>query len=288
MRTLFGIGVLFFLFGCGKSTENYETLFTYSALEAQPCDGSGPFLDSATGLSYSGWGVYEDIIFPGTEILWSMNHEMVEGRQVLECAIVGGDAYNNAFFTNTCALQWSGAGGWSYAEVDQLVFSLDFKMPQGFDCAAPNASKAEGLEFTWQHILIPYSHGFGVQFSKGGEWRYWDDTKDANGHPLAWQSFDPPIMDCIEPNVWHHIELVGNVFEDHIQYASLTLDGANYDLSSAELPWVLAQQGWVEHFLQVGVQINGNTATDSSHGFGVDPVSIYLENVQLEGKVIAP
>lgn len=267
----------------------YEEIFSYSDLETDPLAPltGERYFNSHTGLQSTGWGVYEDIIFSGTDILWEMSHAQGPGRSdtSLWCAITGGDRYNNVFFTHTLAMAHE-QDPWPYEDLDSLVFELDFYVEGSLDCENPDASTAEGLEFTWQHILVPTSYGFGVQWSKGGEWRYYDDTKGPDGKPLAWRSFDPAITTCLSAHEWHHL-LLTSVMKggEGIAYREMHLDGAVYDLGSAEVGPATVPDSWVENFLQVGMQINGNQATDPSHGHGLDPVEVYLDRVELRGFV---
>lgn len=261
-----------------------DMVFKYEQLEGDTIGAEGRLYDETSALYFTGWGVYEDIIFPGTGIDWSISHvaaPAVEGAS-LKCMITGGDPYNNVFFTNTCALRWEG-DPWVHQSAKYLVYELDVYIEGKLDCNEPDTATIEGLELTWQHIEIPYSHGFGVQFSKGGEWRYWDDQMDALGQAKGWRSFSPELFYCLIPNQWHHIQLEGYVTPSEIVYHRMRIDEIVFDLTSARLPYVPATEGWVENFLQIGMQINGNKATESAHGHGVDPVAVYLDNVTYTG-----
>ena len=263
-----------------------ETLAALTLEEAPlaPADGTR-YTDSLTGLQFTGWGVYEDIMFPGTTIRWDLDHGLLPGRegQVLRCAITGGDPYNNAFFTHTLAMRHE-AEAWPYEQVDSLVYSLDFYIDAKVDCGLPDRSELEGIEFTWQHVRIPDSYGWGLQWSKGGEWRYWDDETDRRtGRPRGWQSFSPPLITCLADDSWHRLTLAGIEADGGVAYRYLDLNGARYDLSGATGGPATVPDTWVEHFLQVGVQLNGNTATDPTHGQGTDPVTVWLDNVTLRG-----
>ena len=68
-----------------------------------------------------------------------------------------------------------------------------------------------------------------------------------------------------------------------IAYSGFSVDNFNYNLNDEAVGKVVIPPGWVENFIQVGMQINGNKATDSSHGEGLDPVTVYIDNVTLEG-----
>ncbi|MEZ5072284.1 MAG: hypothetical protein R2751_15305 [Bacteroidales bacterium] len=229
-------------------------------------------------------GVYEDIIFPGTTIEWTLAYETgirLDGVS-LECAITGETVTTTCSSPTPGALRWEGED-WPYKEATWLVYEMDFYVDATLDCDRPDQATVEGLEFTWQHICLPWSHGFGVQFSKGGEWRYWNDEKDSDGKALGWVSFSPAIDQCIGPGEWHHLVLEGYVTESHIQYHSMVLDDKEFDLSSAKLPLVAATEGWVENFIQIGMQINGNQAVEEGHGEGVDPVTVWVDNVEFKG-----
>jgi len=161
---------------------------------------------------------------------------------------------------------------------------LDFYIDGVADCDNPNNSTLEGIEFTWQHILIPISYGFGVQWSKGGEWRYWNDEFDPQaGKAVGWESFSPQINTCLTANTWHHIKLIGEQLNEGSHYISMEINGQVFDISNISLSRADVQSGWVENFLQVGMQINGNQALDVTHGHGVDPVKVYLDNVTFRG-----
>ncbi len=283
--------ILVFIFGCSDdepleiTIPTLTSVFEYNNIEDDPISDGTRQTNPTTGLDYTGWGVYEDIIFPGTTIEWSVDHATqpaLEG-QSLECAITGGDRYNNAFFTNTIALKWEGED-WLYKDANYLEYELDFYIDGVTDCNNPNNSTLEGIEFTWQHILIPISYGFGVQWSKGGEWRYWNDEFDPQaGKAVGWESFSPQINTCLAANTWHHIKLIGEQLNEGSHYISMEINGQVFDISNISLDRAEVQSGWVENFLQVGMQINGNQALDVTHGHGVDPVKVYLDNVTFRG-----
>lgn len=259
-------------------------VFLYQKIENDTLNANQNLYDSQLDLFYTGWGVYEDIIFPNTTIEWSMNHNQdiqLDG-QSLKCSITGGDKYNNVFFTNTKALRWEG-DDWKYKKAKYLEYELDLFIEGNLDCNQPDDATIEGIELTWQHIEIPYSHGFGVQFSKGGEWRYWNHLQDNDGQPIAWESFSPAINYCLTPMQWHRIKLVGYITDSNIVYHSMIIDGTSFDLSEKTLSHTKVADGWVENFIQIGMQINGNKAVDLTHGHGVDPVSVYLDNVSFNG-----
>lgn len=259
-------------------------VFQYHHIEQDTLNADQNLYDDQLDLFYTGWGVYEDIIFPNTTIEWSMEHDFntqLDG-QSLKCSITGGDKYNNVFFTNTTALRWEG-DDWKYKKAKYLEYELDLYIEGILDCTQPDDATIEGIELTWQHIEIPYSHGFGVQFSKGGEWRYWNHQKDNNNQPIAWESFSPKINYCLTPMEWHRIKLIGYITETTIVYHSMVIDDNSFNLNNKTLPHALVEEGWVENFIQIGMQINGNKAIDLTHGHGVDPVSVYIDNVTFNG-----
>lgn len=272
------------LISCDKSDEpNDNEIFVFRNIEELELKSDNRYTNPETGLDYTGWGVYEDIIFPGTSIDWSMKHEDVDGRSVLACEITGGDEYNNAFFTNTIAIAWEELD-WPYTNVGRFIYSLDFYIEGTFDCDNPDNSTLEGIEFTWQHVLVPNSYGFGIQFSKGGKWRYWNDEIDQKtGQPKAWQSFFPEITGCIPTKQWNSLQLEGEIFGAGVRYTKMVLNDETFDLSSAIVGRAKVPETWVENFLQVGVQLNGNKAILPDHEEGVDPVTVYLDQFWLRG-----
>ncbi len=290
-NTLFLILIFsFVIWSCQKddtspSPENGTLLFVYDLIEESPISNGERFPDPISGFESTGWGVYEDIIFPGTEIQWNIQHEDLNDDRVLALGIIGGDAYNNAFFTNTIAIGWEELE-WPFQQLDRMVYRVDFYVDHDFNCENPDLSTLEGLEFTFQHLKTPYSYGFGLQFSKGGEWRFWDDTKDENGKAIGWVSFANKIFGCLASERWHSLEISGRRINHNIQYEYFNINGEQYDISSAMTEPVNSPSGWVENFLQVGVQLNGNRALDSSHGHGVDPVGIKVNNIQLIGYLL--
>jgi hypothetical protein len=239
--------------------------------------------DPATGLQHTAWGVYEDIMYPGTDITWDIGHVTSPSRDgsALKCAITGGDQYNNIFCNTTIAKRWTGAA-WPYYGAKRLVYSLWFYVDGTIDCQNPNRSTIEGLEFGWQHTLIPVKHEFAVQWSKGGAWRYWDATIDpATGRPRAWKAFPAPIAFCLADRTWHQIQFESYFLGDDSYYTAMLLDGVRYKLAPVKVGRAQTAEGWHENFLQLSVQINGNTALDGSRR--VDPVTVYLDQVRLEG-----
>ena len=61
---------------------------------------------------------------------------------------------------------------------------------------------------------------------------------------------------------------------------SLSINNNNHDLNIV-LSSVSVPEGWSENFIQVGFQINGNSAILNNHNHGVDPVTVYLNNLNL-------
>lgn len=248
---------------------------------------SSRYTDEKTGLQYTGWGIYEDIMFPGTTILWGLEHSKApqKSTNVLKCSITGGDKYNNIFFTNTPAMKWKG-NTWDYSEASVLVMEMDFYIDGTVDCNVPNNSQLEGIEFCWQNHIIPNTGLFCTQWSKGGEWRYWrDDKNPETNRPYAWISFKTPLYQCVKQKKWNTIRVEAELLPDKkVRYLSLELDGVKTTFEKeVSIPQGISPTQYAENYLQVGFQINGNTAVDKSHGFGVDPIDVYLDSVNLYG-----
>lgn len=240
-------------------------------------------VDPVTGLEHTAWGVYEDIMTPGTRIAWEIGQVTSPSRDgsALKCAITGGDQYNNIFCNSTIAKRWQGAS-WPYHAARRLVYSLWFYVDGTINCDQPNRSTIEGIEFGWQHTLIPVKHEFAVQWSKGGVWRYWDATTDpATGRPRAWRPFPRPIVHCFTDHAWHQIQFESYLLSDTSVYSVMRMDGVTYDGGAPSVGRVATPTVWHENFLQVSVQVNGNTALDGSRR--VDPVQVYAEQIRLEG-----
>jgi hypothetical protein len=278
--------LLFVIVSCEKTESNIQNdslVFEYNQIEESKLASNSYYINPETQLSYTGWGVYEDIIFPGSSIYWKMEHQSIDNKNSLAIGITGGDAYNNVFFTNTVALAWKEVA-WPYRNVSKLIYQLDFYLPNAFDCNSPNNAILEGIEFTFQHLLIPYSYGFGLQYAKSGEWRFWNDEKNPETNkPFAWQSFSPKIITCLASNQWHTIQIIGFVKNHKVYYEKMTLDNTTYNLNSAVINPVPSPQGWVENFLQVGVQLNGNKSIQYPNSNQVDPIEIYIDKVSLKG-----
>lgn len=278
--------LLLVIVSCEKTESNKQNdslVFEYNQIEELKLASNSYYINPETQLSYTGWGVYEDIIFPGSSIYWKMEHQSIDNKNSLAIGITGGDAYNNVFFTNTVALAWKEVA-WPYRNVSKLIYQLDFYLPNAFDCNSPNNAILEGIEFTFQHLLIPYSYGFGLQYAKSGEWRFWNDEKNPETNkPFAWQSFSPKIITCLASNQWHTIQIIGFVKNHKVYYEKMTLNNTTYNLSSAVINPVPSPQGWVENFLQVGVQLNGNKSIQYPNSNQVDPIEIYIDKVSLKG-----
>ena len=61
----------------------------------------------------------------------------------------------------------------------------------------------------------------------------------------------------------------------------MTIDNQEFDLQNTILPYVKAKDGWVENFIQIGMQINGNKSVKSTTG--VDAVAVILDNFHFIG-----
>jgi len=226
----------------------------------------------------TGWGVYEDIIFDGTEIQHHMEHdETTFNTKVLKTQITGGDAYNNAFFTNTIAKRWEELN-WYFNDAIEFEYTLDFYPEVGINCSFSDWSEVEGLEFTMQHVIIPESWGWGIQWSKTNTWSFWNDEK-INDEAIGWENINY-VNDCIFPNEWNSIKIKGIIKNNTLRYTSLNINNNNHELNIV-LSSVNVPEGWSENFIQVGFQINGNSAILNNHNHGVDPVTVYLNNLNL-------
>lgn len=231
-----------------------------------------------TDWEKSGWGIYEDIIFPGDEIEWNVSHDQLESVPVLNCQITGGDAYNNVFFTNTIASKSEGSE-WYFQEANYFEFEIEFYPATFIDCDNSDRSQIEGMEFTFQHVIIPDSWGWGIQWSKTNTWSYWDDQK-IDSKPRGWVNM-PTLDGCLSWNTWNRLSLSGKQSGNQLIYQRLSVNEQTIDLN-IQLPSVTVPDGWAENFIQVGFQINGNKALLTDHQQGVDPVTIFLKNVNLK------
>lgn len=273
-------------------------LCMHSAVAQQPVDTSHPVLlhhylsleDSSISQSHhtplginEGWSIYKDIIFPGTNIKGKLQHNntFLPGSKLLNCSITGGDAYNNLFFTYTIAKKWMGEQ-WAFTNATAFEYSMDFYIDSYVDCKTPNLSQLEGLEFIFQQAMPPASFLWGLQWSKSNVWSYWDDTK-INRRAKGWVTISG-LNACMLYKQWNHISITGHRNEAGLFYDSLLLNGASFPLhsyvSKAYLP-----PTWAENYLQVGFQINGNKAISRNHKHGTDPVTVLLNNVDLQVKL---
>jgi hypothetical protein len=263
------------LFNCKEDTQppTLNLLYSFDDIELDLIETR----TTQKNWQSTGWGIYEDIIFPGTGILWQVSHETFDNEEVLACDIVGGDAYNNVFFTNTLAAQWEGLE-WYFKKASYFEYELMFFPAHRIACDHPDLSEIEGLEFTFQHVVIPDSWGWGVQWSKTNTWSYWDDQPD-NGKPKGWVNIDG-IQSCIEWNQWNSLKIIGSQTKNTLIYEQLIVNGASINMNK-EISKVNVSEEWAENFVQIGFQINGNKAIRTDHDHGVDPVRIYLKNVSL-------
>lgn len=248
--------------------------YSFSSIEDMPIDQN----EQLENWDTTGWGVYEDIIFDGTEIQHHMEHdETTFNTKVLKTQITGGDAYNNAFFTNTVAKRWEELD-WYFNDALEFEYALDFYPEVGINCSVSDWSEVEGLEFTLQHVIILESWGWGIQWSKTNTWSFWNDEK-IDGEVIGWENITN-VNDCISPNSWNSIQIKGIIQNNTLRYTSLSINNINHQLN-IELNSVNVPEGWSENFIQVGFQINGNSAILNNHNHGVDPVTVYLNNLNL-------
>ncbi|GAC1637067.1 MAG: hypothetical protein NVS4B8_01400 [Herpetosiphon sp.] len=239
-----------------------------------------PTTDPATALQSTGWGVYKDIMINGTTVVPDVGPATAPSLdgQSFKCGIAGGDRYNNIFCNNTIAKSWSG-NPWPYRSAELLVYHLAFYVDGTIDCTTPNRSTIEGLEFAWEHTIMPERYVFAVQWQKNGQWRFWNARNDpATGRPYGWLNFPVPLSFCFASRQWHTITLRGQMTGSDYTYLSMTLDGQTYPLGG-RAGTAPAPSGWAENFLQVAVQVDGDTAINGSPT--VDPVAVYIDRVTL-------
>lgn len=271
--------VLFFITSISCSnTDNSDSiktpLFIFNAIEEYPIHQN----QQLDNWDTTGWGVYEDIIFEGTTIQYNISHDnSTLNTTTLKTEITGGDAYNNVFFTNTVAKRWEQLD-WFFEDAVTFEYSLDFFPQVGINCSTSDLSEVEGLEFTMQHVKIPESWGWGIQWSKTNTWSYWDDNT-LNNDRIGWVNI-PNIDYCILPNTWNSIKITGQIIDHIVSYDTLALNGASANLD-IQINNVNVAEDWFENFIQVGFQINGNDAILTDHTEGVDPVKIFLDDMQL-------
>lgn len=227
----------------------------------------------------TGWGLYKDIMFPGTTIRGKLahKHRFLPGNRVLSCRITGGDAYNNLFFTSTLARKWRKVP-WAFTTVNTFSYSLDFYINSFVDCIDSDNSEPEGLEFIFQQAMPPVSFLWGLQWSKNNTWSYWDDQK-FNGRARGWVPL-AGIHPCMLSKEWNQLVMTGHRTGDSLYYEGFHLNGSYFALNAA-VPAVLLPVNWADNYLQVGIQLNGNKATRQHHRQGTDPVEVLLNNVTL-------
>jgi hypothetical protein len=233
----------------------------------------------------NGWSIYKDIIFAGTNIEGAItkSQSYIPNTTLLNCQITGGDAYNNLFFTYTLA-KASSKEKWYFSQANSFVYKLDFFIDNYLNCNYPNSSELEGVEFTFQLAQPPYTFLWGIQWSKSNVWSYWDDTK-INGKTKGWINI-PGLSYCMQNKQWNTMYITGHNNNSKLYYDSLCLNNHCFVIKK-NVPKNLLPVTWVENFLQVGFQINGNKAIRKDHKYGVDPVSVYLNNIQLQINQVA-
>jgi hypothetical protein len=156
---------------------------------------------------------------------------------------------------------------------------MDFYVDNFLDCEFANLSELEGLEFTFQQAMPPYSFLWGLQWSKSNVWSYWDDTK-INQRARGWMKITD-FNACMLYKQWNKISLTGHHSSEGLYYDSLYLNHFSFAINKY-VPKAPLPPSWAENYLQVGFQINGNKAIRNDHKNGTDPVNVYLNNVQLE------
>ncbi|MFP4844754.1 hypothetical protein [Winogradskyella sp. PE311] len=249
--------------------------YTFSDIEEMPIDQN----QVLENWDSTGWGVYEDIIFNGTNILYNIEHDdNTFISKTLKTEIEGGDSYNNVFFTNTVAKKWEDLK-WPFKPTQSFTYSLNFYPEVNVNCSISNLSEVEGLEFTMQHVITPNSWGWGIQWSKTNVWSYWNDEK-INGSPIGWENINS-INTCVIPNQWNSIIINGTTTDNSLTYNSIEINSEVFELNIL-LNTVTVPTGWSENFIQVGFQINGNDAISTDHNHGVDPVTVFLDNLNLK------
>lgn len=226
-----------------------------------------------------GWTLYKDIMFPGTTVYGSMKHltRKFPNTSVLATKITGGDAYNNMFYTYTFAKS-SKKSLWTFTKANEFDYSLDFFVESKLSCDTPNASELEGLEFTFQIAKPPVSYLWGLQWNKASVWCYWDDTK-LNGKPKGWIPI-PGLNPCMKPKAWNSIRIVGHRTSNGLYYDTMVLNNEFIPLNIF-VPRAYLPVEWSDNYLQLGFQINGNKAIRKDHFHTIDPVTVYLKNVDL-------
>lgn len=227
----------------------------------------------------SGWSIYKDIIFPGTDIKGKIGHKtnFFERKNVLKCSITGGDAYNNIFFTNTMAKLWKNEK-WLLTHSNKFSYSMDFYVDEYIDCKNTNLTELEGLEFIFQKSTPPYTFLWGIQWSKNNIWSIWDDTK-MNNKVNGWINL-PDISPCIYHHKWNSIRITGYHIDNKLYYDALYLNDDRFTINK----WINKSKlpdEFSENYIQTGFQINGNKAIKGNHHYGTDPVNVYLDKINL-------
>ena len=78
-------------------------------------------------------------------------------------------------------------------------------------------------------------------------------------------------------------KIVGIIENNIVVYDKIEINSKSYPLN-IRLENVQVSSQWFENFIQVGFQINGNEAIRTDHNHGIDPVIVYLDNVNLAVK----
>ena len=269
----FGAATLFIV-GCEKEKDKTPIeLHVFDDIETFPLEK----FTEGNEWNSTGWGVYEDIIFEGTSIQWSMDQINYQDEPVLKCDITGGDAYNNVFFTNTVAIRWEQLD-WYFEDAQQFEYSLEFYPSSEINCDNADESLIEGLEFTFQHVKVPISWGWGLQWSKTNTWSYWDDQKSSD-KVIGWKNIQN-VKECLCWDKWNTIKIIGIQDGNDVIYKSIQINENKISVD-IRLPSVTIPEDWAENFIQVGFQINGNKAILKTHQHGVDPSSVLLKNLDL-------
>lgn len=273
---LYFILILFYCCETESNIENNSSFnYTFENLEESPIEQNQQFNDWES----TGWGVYEDIIFDGTTILHNTEHDDTSfDSRTLVAEITGGDRYNNAFFTNTIAKRWEQLD-WFFRDVKQFEFLIEFYPETAINCDISDLSEVEGFEFTFQNVVIPNSWGWGLQWSKTNTWSYRNDQK-INNEIVGWENING-LSSCIQTNQWNSLKMTGVINGNSLTYETLEFNSEVFDLNIT-LDNVEVPTGWSENFLQIGFQINGNDAIRTDHSHGVDPVKVYLNNINLK------
>ncbi len=260
-----------------KSSDSKSVTDLYSFLSLEDSGINKPH-KTLLGIN-TGWSTYKDIMFPGTDIEGKVvtKRKFANRKNVLKCRITGGDAYNNLFFTNTLAKQLK-SEHWYFTSANAFSYSMNFYIDNYIDCKTSNLTELEGLEFILQKGMPPYSFLWGLQWSKSNVWSYWDDTQ-INKKAKGWVNIKH-INACMKQRDWNTVRITGYQNANELFYEMLYLNdesiSLNIKVQKSTLP-----SNFVENYLQVGFQINGNTAIRKDHSNGTDPVNVYLDNINL-------